>query len=61
MREIDIDLSNHYSKSISDKDLESFDVAVTLCGNAKDKIHNSTFKKSELATEKCEGKSNNCV
>ena len=40
MKEINIDLSNHYSKSISDKDLKSFDLAVTLCGNAKDKCIN---------------------
>ena len=40
MREIDIDLSNHYSKSITDEQIKSFNIAITLCGNAKDKCLN---------------------
>ena len=40
MREIDIDLSNHYSKSITDEQIKSFDIAITLCGDAKDKCLN---------------------
>ena len=40
MKEINIDLSNQYSKSISDKDIKSFDLAITLCGDAKDKCIN---------------------
>ena len=42
MREIDIDLSNHYSKSITDEHIKSFDIAITLCGDAKDKCLNIT-------------------
>ena len=37
MREIDIDLSDHHSKSITDEQIKSFDIAITLCGDAKDK------------------------
>tara|TARA_B100001971_G_C17949847_1_gene411965 strand:+ start:258 stop:635 length:378 start_codon:yes stop_codon:yes gene_type:complete len=40
MKEINIDLSNQNSKSISDKDINSFDLAITLCGDAKDKCIN---------------------
>ena len=40
MKEINIDLSNQYSKSISDKDIKSFDLAITLCSDAKDKCIN---------------------
>ena len=40
MREIDIDLSNHYSKSITDEQIKSFDITITLCGDAKDKCLN---------------------
>ena len=40
MREIDIDLSNHYSKSITDEQIKSFDIAITLCADAKDKCLN---------------------
>ena len=40
MKEIDIDLSNHYSKSITDEQIKSFDIAITLCGDAKDKCLN---------------------
>ena len=40
MKEIDIDLSNHYSKSITEKKLQSFDIIITLCGDAKDECIN---------------------
>ena len=40
MKEIDIDLSNHYSKSITDEQIKSFDIAITLCGDAKDECIN---------------------
>ena len=40
MKEINIDISNYYSKSITDKKIESFDIAITLCGDAKDKCVN---------------------
>ena len=40
MREIDIDLSNHYSKLITDEQMKSFDIVITLCGDAKDKCLN---------------------
>ena len=40
MSEIDIDLSSYQSKSISDKEIESFDIVITLCGDAKDKCPN---------------------
>ena len=40
MREIDIDLSDHHSKSITDEQIKSFDIAITLCGDAKDKCFN---------------------
>ena len=37
MKEINIDLSDHHSKSILDENLESYDFIITLCGDAKDK------------------------
>ena len=40
MKEINIDISNNYSKSITDKNIKSFDIAITLCGDAKDKCLN---------------------
>ena len=45
MREIDIDLSNHYSKSITDEQMKSFDIVITLCGDAKDKCLNIIKKR----------------
>ena len=50
MAEVGIDISNHYSKTIQELDLNSFDVIVTVCDNAKEScpvvngkkvIHNS--------------------
>ena len=40
MSEIDIDLSNHYSKPITNEEIKSFDIAITLCGDAKEKCIN---------------------
>ena len=40
MMEINIDLSNHYSKSITNKNIEFFDTVITLCGDAKDNCPN---------------------
>ena len=36
MKEINIDISLNYSKSISEKEISTFDIVVTLCGHAKD-------------------------
>jgi arsenate reductase len=36
MAEVGIDISNHYSKTIKELDLNSFDVIVTVCDNAKE-------------------------
>ena len=36
MNEMGVDMSKHYSKSMSDEDLKSHDIIITLCGNAKD-------------------------
>ena len=40
MKEIDIDISNQYSKSISIDEIKTFDIAITLCGDAQDKCRN---------------------
>ncbi len=40
MKEINFDISNQYSKSISDNKLETFDIIITLCGDAKDECLN---------------------
>ena len=40
MNEIDINISNQFSKSIADEKIKSFDIAITLCGDAKDKCLN---------------------
>ena len=40
MKEINIDISNYFSKSITDEKIKSFDIAITLCGDAKDKCLN---------------------
>jgi len=40
MKEINIDISNYFSKSITDEKIKSFDIAITLCGDAKDKCIN---------------------
>tara|TARA_B100001750_G_C15395929_1_gene540014 strand:+ start:409 stop:774 length:366 start_codon:yes stop_codon:yes gene_type:complete len=40
MNEIGIDLSNHYSKTIKEEQIKLFDIAITLCGDAKDKCIN---------------------
>ena len=40
MNEININISNHYSKSIADEQVQSFDLAITLCGDARDKCLN---------------------
>jgi len=47
MKEIDIDLSNHHSKSISDKEMQNIDIVITLCGDAKEQcvILNNSLKK----------------
>ena len=37
MREIGIDISNQFSKKINLSDLNSFDLIITLCGDANDK------------------------
>ena len=37
MNEINIDISNYKSKSFTDRDLEGYDLIITLCGDAKDK------------------------
>ena len=36
MREIGIDISNHYSKNIKDFINEDFDYVITVCGGAKE-------------------------
>tara|TARA_B100000945_G_scaffold145451_1_gene116415 strand:+ start:2487 stop:2855 length:369 start_codon:yes stop_codon:yes gene_type:complete len=36
MKELNIDLSNNYSKSMNDSDIKQFDMVITLCGDAKD-------------------------
>ena len=43
MNEIGIDISNQTSKKINLNDLNSYDLIITLCGNAKDKC--PAFKK----------------
>ncbi len=40
MKEIDIDLSDHYSKSITEDKIKSFDIVITLCGDANDSCVN---------------------
>ena len=40
MDEIYINLSTHYSKSITDEQIKTFDIAITLCGDAKDRCIN---------------------
>ena len=49
MNEVRIDISKHYSKSILDKDLQSHDIIITLCGDAKDECVNlSSFTKKHI-------------
>ena len=49
MNEIGINISKHYSKSILNKDLESYDIIITLCGDAKDECVNlSSFSKKHV-------------
>ena len=36
MNEIGIDIANHKSKSISEDVIMSFDLVITLCGDARD-------------------------
>ena len=36
MKEIDIDISTNYAKAISNEKIETFNIGITLCGNAKD-------------------------
>tara|TARA_Y100000746_G_C15056354_1_gene265889 strand:+ start:90 stop:449 length:360 start_codon:yes stop_codon:yes gene_type:complete len=36
MKEIDIDISNYKSKIITSEDIKSYDLVITLCGDAKD-------------------------
>ena len=36
MKEIDIDISNYKSKVITPEDIVSYDLVITLCGDAKD-------------------------
>ena len=40
MKEINIDISSQFSKSISDNKIKTFDIVITLCGDAKDKCTN---------------------
>ena len=40
MKEKNIDISNYFSKSISDDKIKTFDILITLCGDAKDKCTN---------------------
>ena len=37
MSNIGIDISNHISKKINDDEFNSFDLIITLCGDARDK------------------------
>mgnify|MGYP001186763747 FL=1 len=36
MKDIDIDISNYKSKIITSEDIKSYDLVITLCGDAKD-------------------------
>ncbi len=36
MKEIEIDISNYQSKVITSEDITSYDLVITLCGDAKD-------------------------
>ena len=40
MNEIDIDISNYKSKFFTDRELEDYDLIITLCGDAKDQCVN---------------------
>ena len=40
MQEIGIDISRNRSKSISESEISSFDIVVTLCGDARDNCTN---------------------
>ena len=40
MREINIDISDQVSNSISEENINSYDWVITLCGNAKDQCIN---------------------
>ena len=40
MNEIGIDLSTQHSKTITEEQIKLFDIAITLCGDAKDKCIN---------------------
>ena len=40
MNEINIDISNYKSKSFTDRELEGYDLIITLCGDAKDQCVN---------------------
>ena len=49
MNEMGVDMSKHYSKSMSDEDLKSHDIIITLCGNAKDEcVKLSSFSKKHV-------------
>jgi len=37
MNEVGIDISHHKSKKINNDEIETFDLVITLCGDAKDK------------------------
>jgi len=41
MLEIGINISNQFSKKISQKNINSYDLVITLCGDAKDKCANT--------------------
>ena len=40
MKEVNIDISKNHSKSISNDEIKTFDIAITLCGDAQDKCSN---------------------
>ena len=40
MKEVNIDISKNHSKSISNDEIRTFDIAITLCGDAQDKCSN---------------------
>ena len=49
MQAISIDISNHYSKSITNKQIKSFNIAITMCGYAKNNFpHNKKLVKQHL-------------
>ena len=49
MKELNIDLSNNYSKSMNDSDIKQFDMVITLCGDAIDQcISPQKIKKKHI-------------